>query len=244
MTHVVSTSSIKQYFFLSDICFLISVLWFVGLGWLEQPTSRLSGVRSNQAELQAQISKKIYRSYQPFLYMVRMNGKIISKDAHRRSSKRESTEKQNINCPGYWLLLYGFLQKGGDPAAPSGTATLLRLSPSHWVRLRRHHCRLRAPPTSMAWRAVCTRPGNVFTVACWSTITSDSNFMLSSCRQQSELRLVLGISSTSRLCPLYQPLYHVCSPGHKGHDDLTSSPPSSGLSPAVSLEFPPLRAGN
>ena len=29
-----------------------------------------------------------------------------------------------------------------------------------------------------------------------------------------------------------------CSPGHKGHDDLTSSPPSSGLSPAVSPESP------
>ncbi len=29
----------------------------VGLGWLEQPTSRLSGVRSNQTELQAH---KIY----------------------------------------------------------------------------------------------------------------------------------------------------------------------------------------
>ncbi len=29
------------------------------------------------------------------------------------------------------------LQKGGDPAAPSGTATLLRLSPSHRFRLRR-----------------------------------------------------------------------------------------------------------
>ena len=28
-------------------------------------------------------------------------------------------------------LLYGPLQKGGVPAAPSGTATLLRLSPSH-----------------------------------------------------------------------------------------------------------------
>ncbi|CAA6675654.1 unnamed protein product [Spirodela intermedia] len=26
---------------------------------------------------------------------------------------------------------------------------------------------------------------------------------------------------------------HVCRPGHKGHDDLTSSSPSSGLSPAV-----------
>src|SRR6476620_1883023 len=33
-------------------------------------------------------------------------------------------------------------------------------------------------------------------------------------------------------------MYHVCSPGHKGHDDLTSSPPSSGLSPAVTLECP------
>jgi len=30
----------------------------------------------------------------------------------------------------------------------------------------------------------------------------------------------------------------VCSPGRKGHDDLTSSPPSSSLSLAVSLEFP------
>ncbi len=30
-----------------------------------------------------------------------------------------------------------FLQKGGIPAAPSGTATLLRLSPSHWFYLRR-----------------------------------------------------------------------------------------------------------
>src|SRR5690606_3400450 len=38
--------------------------------------------------------------------------------------------------------------------------------------------------------------------------------------------------------PLYNPLYHVCSPSRKGHDDLTSSPPSSGLSPAVSPEFP------
>jgi len=26
-------------------------------------------------------------------------------------------------------------------------------------------------PTPMVWRAVCTRPGNVFTVAFWSTIT-------------------------------------------------------------------------
>ncbi|XLU61179.1 hypothetical protein S245_029928 [Arachis hypogaea] len=30
---------------------------------------------------------------------------------------------------------------------------------------------------------------------------------------------------------------HVCRPGHKGHDDLTSSSPSSGLSPAVCSGF-------
>src|SRR5699024_6391063 len=39
-------------------------------------------------------------------------------------------------------------------------------------------------------------------------------------------------------CPLYLPLSHVCSPGRKGHEDLTSSPPSSSVSLAVSLEFP------
>src|SRR6185503_10051312 len=43
---------------------------------------------------------------------------------------------------------------------------------------------------------------------------------------------------------LYRPLWHVCSPGHKGHDDLTSSPPSSELTPAVSYESPALSAGN
>ena len=54
-----------------------------------------------------------------------------------------------------------------------------------------------------------------------------------------------GIGSTSRYrSPLYFPLYHVCSPGRKGHTDLTSTPPSFRLSRAVSLESPPLRAGN
>ena len=45
---------------------------------------------------------------------------------------------------------------------------------------------------------------------------------------------LLGISSALRPCnPLYLALYHVCRPRHKGHADLTSSPPSSGLKPAV-----------
>ena len=39
---------------------------------------------------------------------------------------------------------------------------------------------------------------------------------------------LLGIGSPLRVRnPLYRPLYHECSPGHKGHADLTSSPPSS-----------------
>ena len=36
----------------------------------------------------------------------------------------------------------------------------------------------------------------------------------------------------------------MCRPGRKSHADLTSSPPSSRLTPAVPPESPPLRAGN
>ena len=44
------------------------------------------------------------------------------------------------------------LQKGGIPAAPSGTATLLRLSPSYWFYPRQllYGYRLQVPPASMA----------------------------------------------------------------------------------------------
>ncbi len=59
---------------------------------------------------------------------------------------------------------------------------------------------LKVEPTPMVWRAVCTRPGNAFTVARWSTITSNSSFMHSSCRVQSELRYLLRICLTSQFC--------------------------------------------
>ncbi len=36
----------------------------------------------------------------------------------------------------------------------------------------------------------------------------------------------------------------MCSPRRKGHEDLTSSPPSSGFTPAVPVESPPSRVGN
>ena len=59
---------------------------------------------------------------------------------------------------------------------------------------------LKVEPTPMVWRAVCTRPGNAFTVARWSTITSNSSFMYSSCRVQSELRHFFRICLTSPFC--------------------------------------------
>ena len=59
---------------------------------------------------------------------------------------------------------------------------------------------LRVLQTPIAWRAVCTTPGNVFTLTFWFRITSDSNFMESSCRLQSELRPIFEICSTSQFC--------------------------------------------
>jgi hypothetical protein len=69
-----------------------------------------------------------------------------------------STEKQSILCNSIIVSFFmsdgitalGISLKGGDPAAPSGTATLLRLSPSHRFRLRRYRYRLRAPSAPMA----------------------------------------------------------------------------------------------
>ena len=56
------------------------------------------------------------------------------------------------------------------------TSPQLSNLPSAAPSLRLGHW-LRAFPTPMVWRAVCTRPGNVFTAAFWSAITSDSSFM-------------------------------------------------------------------
>ena len=62
---------------------------------------------------------------------------------------------------------YGYLVTTSPQlSVPPSAAPSLRLG--HW---------LRALPTPMVWRAVCTRPGNVFTAAFWSAITSDSSFV-------------------------------------------------------------------
>jgi len=54
---------------------------------------------------------------------------------------------------------------GGDPAAGSPTATLLRLFPPHGTQIRRSHL-WTTPHPDLAWmerRAVCARSGDVFT---------------------------------------------------------------------------------
>ena len=62
---------------------------------------------------------------------------------------------------------YGYLVTTSPQSSiPPSTASSLRLD--YWLRVL---------PTPMVWRAVCTRPGNVFTAACWSAITSNSDFM-------------------------------------------------------------------
>ena len=62
---------------------------------------------------------------------------------------------------------YGYLVTTSPQlSVPPSAAPSLRLG--HW---------LRALLTPMVWRAVCTRPGNVFTATFWFAITSDSSFM-------------------------------------------------------------------
>lgn len=95
-----------------------------------------------------------------------------------------------------------------------------------WHSVYKH---LLPPPVFVAWRAVCTKFRNKFTVAWWSTITKDSTFMQISFNLQFELRPTLRFSSDSHLCiPLSKwPLQHMCSPCHQGHNDLTLSRPAS-----------------
>src|SRR5438309_11772352 len=61
------------------------------------------------------------------------------------------------------------------------------------------------------------------------------------------LARLLAIGTPSRVGDaVYQALYDVCRPGRKGRDDLTSSPPSSGLARPVPPESPaePLATGS
>ena len=85
-------------------------------------------------------------------------GILSIRNASSQGIHDASTEKQSILCNSIIVSFFmsdgitalGISLKGGDPAAPSGTTTLLRLSPSHRFRLRRYRYRLRAPSAPMA----------------------------------------------------------------------------------------------
>jgi len=128
---------------------------------------------------------------------------------------------------------------------------LLRLSPSHRSYLRR------LPPLRVGSATSGTPSSRGLTGGVYKAQehihrgVADPRLLAipTSCRRIAACNpnwgRLCGISSPSRVGnPLYRPLWDVCSPGRKGHDDLTSSPPSSGLTPAVPLEFPALPAGN
>ena len=93
-------------------------IYLVGLGRFELPTSPLSGVRSNQLS---------YRPKDISWCLVALRAKL----GHNPGLLLISDNLWGYSHP-YFTLTFFLLFKGGDPAARSRTATLLRLHPSHW----------------------------------------------------------------------------------------------------------------
>jgi hypothetical protein len=89
----------------------------VGLGGLEPPTPRLSSVCSNQL------------SYRPNAVLVLCGASAQLKAESPAYSQTATCGSSNL-CERLNRAWYRNL-KGGDPAAGSPTATLLRLHPSH-----------------------------------------------------------------------------------------------------------------
>ena len=113
--------------------------WLVGLVGFEPTTPALSRRCSNRL------------SYRPAHSLCVAPSRLMISFALRRPGQRFLTLTQAHAPLQYFLLsttadkcgrkkLSAFFQKGGDPAAPSDTATLLRLHPSH------EPCRGNRPP--------------------------------------------------------------------------------------------------
>ena len=96
----------------------------VGPGRFELPTSRLSGVRSNQLSyepIRPKSPKQAWRLQQK----ERDTWTAALNQLHRLLLQRIQNITPDKSEIGFWISL-----KGGDPAAGSPTATLLRLHPS------------------------------------------------------------------------------------------------------------------
>ena len=114
---------------------------YVVPGRLELPTSTLSVWRSNQLSYRTGMQESAGR--EPSLSLPRYTEKQKQKRTRRKvrqksepsgDSRRDPSSDHRLPRP-ITLVWEGKtqrpLQKGGVPAAPSGTATLLRLSPNH-----------------------------------------------------------------------------------------------------------------
>ena len=158
--------------------------------------------------------------FQSCLY--RLNSKVKFTETFEKTDLASKVDFSNLwhNSP----------QKGGNPSAPSGTDTLLRLNPNHAPHLR---------PTN---RTSGVGHFHGLTGGVYKTrerihrsmlICDYQRFRLHAGEFQPTIRTGTSFDAicfTSRLrCALYQPLYYVSSPGRKGNTDLTSSPPSSPL---------------
>ena len=115
----------------------------VGLGGLEPPTSPLSGVRSNHLSYRPDVAfRNAGRSRwwslsgsnrrPPACKAGALPAELKPRDAGRslESPSGFLELRMQVSCAGAWQQCCRF-SKGGDPAAPSDTATLLRLHPSH-----------------------------------------------------------------------------------------------------------------
>ena len=102
----------------------------VGLGGLEPPTSPLSGARSNHLSYRpGQLSQSLGGADRD-----RTDDPLLAKQVLSQLSYSPEgiTNSSGCRCLVWtpWNESMSF-SKGGDPAAPSDTATLLRLHPSH-----------------------------------------------------------------------------------------------------------------
>jgi hypothetical protein len=110
-------------------------LQVVGLGGLEPPTLRLSGVRSNHLSYRPTWTDQTPRA------TLRRGKRIDSVTEEKFGWPREDLRASPCSVPKHGRACSAQCAedslKGGDPAAGSPTATLLRLSPNHRARLRR-----------------------------------------------------------------------------------------------------------
>ena len=108
----------------------------VGLGGLEPPASPLSGVRSNHLSYRPVLSRapdggaSRDRTDDPLLAKQVLSQLSYGPIAPFPAAGLTLGCRSLVRTPGR-AIGRPFVSKGGDPAAPSDTATLLRLHPSH-----------------------------------------------------------------------------------------------------------------